>query len=81
MQTQVTKQLLTIPTYHDKRHFEVPDVEHIGDLEHFTSIIQDAGGEIVKVNWSGEEDDAAYIIYQCQDKNHQKQILDKLENE
>ena len=25
--------------------FEVPDVEHIGDLEHFTSIIQDAGGE------------------------------------
>ena len=46
-----------------------------------TGIIQDAGGEIVKVNWSGEEDDAAYIIYQCQDKNHQKQILDKLENE
>ena len=64
-----------------KAIFEVPDVEHIGDLEHFTSIIQDAGGEIVKVNWSGEEDDAAYIIYQCQDKNHQKQILDKLENE
>ena len=61
--------------------FEVPDVEHIGDLENFTGIIQDTGGEIVKVNWSGEEDDAAYIIYQCQDKNHQKQILDKLENE
>ena len=61
--------------------YEVPDVEHIGDLGHFTSIIQDAGGEIVKVNWSGEEDDAAYIIYQCQDKYHQKQILDKLENE
>ena len=61
--------------------YEVPDVEHIGDLEHFTSIIQDAGGEIVKVNWSGEEDDAAYIIYQCQDKILQKQILDRLENE
>ena len=61
--------------------FEVTDVEHIGDLEHFTGIIQDAGGEIVKVNWSGEEDDAAYIIYGCQDKSHQKQILDKLENE
>ena len=61
--------------------YEVPDVEHIGDLEHFTSIIQDAGGEIVKVNWSGEEDNAAYIVYQCHDKNHQKQILDRLENE
>ena len=61
--------------------FEVPDVEHIGDLEHFTDIIQDAGGEIVKVNWSGEEYDSAYIIYRCQDKSHQKQILDKLENE
>ena len=64
-----------------KAIFEVPDVEHIGDLEHFTGIIQGAGGEIVKVNWSGEEDDAAYIVYQCQDKNHQKLILDKLENE
>ena len=61
--------------------YEVSDVEHIGDLEHFTGIIQDAGGEIVKVNWSGEEDDAAYIVYKCQVKNHQKQILDKLENE
>lgn len=61
--------------------YEVPDVEHIGDLEHFTGIIQDAGGEIVKVNWSGEEDDVAYIVYQCLGKNHQKQILDKLENE
>ena len=61
--------------------YEVPDVEHIGYLEHFTSIIQDADGEIVKVNWSGEEDDAAYIVYQCHDKNHQKQILDRLENE
>ena len=64
-----------------KAIFEVLDVEHQGDIDHFTSIIQDAGGEIVKVNWSGEEGDAAYIIYQCQDKNHQKQILDKLENE
>ena len=64
-----------------KAFFEVPDVEHIGDLEYFTGIIQDAGGEIIKVNWSGEEDDAAYIVYQCQDMNHQKQILEKLENE
>ena len=64
-----------------KAIFEVPDVEHIGDLEHFTGIIQDAGGEIIKVNWSGEEYASAYIIYRCQDKYHQKQILDKLENE
>ena len=64
-----------------KDYFEIPDVEHQGDIDHFTGIIQNAGGEILKVNWSGEEDDAAYIIYQCQDKNHQKQILDKLENE
>ena len=33
--------------------FEVPDVEHIGDLEHFTGIIQGTGGEIVKVNCPG----------------------------
>ena len=64
-----------------KAIFEVLDIEHQGDIDHFTSIIQDAGGEIVKVYWSGEEYDAAYIIYQCQDKNHQKQILDKLETE
>ena len=64
-----------------KDYFVVPDVEHDGDIEYFKGIIQDAGGEIVKVNWSGEEDDAAYIVYQCQDKNHQKQILEKLENE
>ena len=64
-----------------KDYFEVPDVEHDGDIEYFKGIIQDAGGEILKVYWSGEEDDTAYIVYQCQDKNHQKQILDKLENE
>ena len=64
-----------------KDYFEVPDVEHDGDIEYFKGIIQDAGREIVKVNWSGEEDDAAYIVYQYQDKNHQKQILEKLENE
>ena len=61
--------------------FEVPDIEYDGDIEHFKGIIQDAGGEIVKVNWSGDEYDSAYIVYRCQDKSHQKQILDKLENE
>lgn len=60
---------------------EVPDVEHQGDIDHFTGIIQDAGGEIVKVNWSGEEDETAFIVYQSQNRNHQKQILEKLENE
>ena len=64
-----------------KAIYEVPDVEHQGDIDHFTDIIQDAGGEILKVNWSGEEDETAYIVYRCQDKNHQKRILDKLENE
>lgn len=61
--------------------FEVTDVEHQGDIDHFTGIIQDAGGEIVKVNWSGEEDETAFIVYQSQNRNHQKQILEKLENE
>ena len=27
-----------------KDYFEVPDIEHDGDIEHFKGIIQDAGG-------------------------------------
>lgn len=61
--------------------FEVPDVEHSGDIDHFTHLIIDAGGTILKVVWNDEDDDTAYIVYQCQNKKHQKQILDKLENE
>ena len=44
-----------------KDYFEVPDVEHQGDIDHFIGIIQDAGGEILKVNWSGEEDVQPYL--------------------
>ena len=29
-----------------KDYFEVPDVEHDGDIEYFKGIIQDAGGTI-----------------------------------
>ena len=62
--------------------YEVPDVEHSGDIDHFTHLIIDAGGTILKVVWNDEDDDdTAYIVYQCKDKNHQKLILDKLENE
>ena len=62
--------------------FEVPDVEHSGDIDHFTHLIIDAGGTLLKVVWNDEDDDdTAYIVYQCQNKKHQKQILDKLENE
>ena len=61
--------------------FEVPDVEHQGDIDHFTGIIQDAGGTILRVVWNEEDDDVAYIVFQCRDKNHKKEIKLKLENE
>lgn len=65
-----------------KSVFQVPDVEHQGDIDHFTGIIQDAGGTILRVVWNEEEDDdVAYIVFQCRDKSHKKEIKLKLENE
>ena len=65
-----------------KSVFQVPDVEHQGDIDYFKSIIQDAGGTILRVVWNEEDDDdVAYIVFQCRDKNHKKEIKLKLENE
>ena len=44
--------------------FELHDVEHLGDIDHFTHLIIDAGGTILKVVWNDEDDDdTAYIVY------------------
>lgn len=43
--------------------FFIPDIEHEGDIQHYRSIIQDNGGEIIKVVWNGEPDDDAYIVF------------------
>ena len=64
-----------------KSVFQVPDVEHQGDIDHFTGIIQDAGGTILRVVWNEEDDYVTYIVFQCRDKNHKKEIKLKLENE
>ena len=64
-----------------KSVFQIPDVEHQGDIDHFTGIIQDAGGTILRVVWNEEDDDVAYIVFQCRDKKHKKEIKLKLENE
>ncbi len=36
-----------------------------GDINHYTDIITENGGNILKVNWSGMEDDDAIIVYSC----------------
>ena len=43
--------------------FEVPDVEHPGDIEYFKGIIQDAGGTVTGYSWSGYDGDSCYIFY------------------
>ena len=48
-----------------KDYFEVPDVEHHGDIDHFTGIIQDAGGIVTGHSWSGDDGDSCYIFYGC----------------
>ena len=45
-----------------KDYFEVPDVEHDGDIEYFKGIIQDAGGIITGHSWSGDDGDSCYIF-------------------
>ena len=62
-----------------KDYFEVPDVEHQGDIDHFTGIIQDAGGKIVKVNWSGYDGDSCYILYRCSNQDEWKNVKSAME--
>ena len=45
-----------------KNYFIVPDCEHSGDINHYTDIITENGGNILKVNWSGMEDDDAILV-------------------
>lgn len=56
-----------------KNYFIVPDREHSGDINHFTDIITENGGNILKVNWSGMEDDDAIIVYSC--PNEKKELI------
>ena len=62
-----------------KAIFEVPDVEHQGDIDHFTGIIKDAGGEILKVNWSGDDGDSCYIFYRCSSREELEKVKSAME--
>ena len=59
--------------------FEVPDVEHIGDLEHFTGIIQDAGGIVTGHSWSGDYGDNCYIFYRCSSREELENVKSVME--
>lgn len=59
----------------------IPDVEHTGDIDHFKNLIIDAGGNIIETRWSGEDGDDAYIVLECRDNDHLKQIREKCDSE
>ena len=63
-----------------KGKFLVPSVEHQGDIDYFSNIIRNAGGEILREDWSGEEDDYAIIFYQCGSSLELTRIIDALED-
>ena len=60
-------------------YFEVPDVEYLEDTDRYRSLIIDAGGKILDIRWSGYDGDSAYIIFECRDQQHKKEILKKCE--
>ena len=59
----------------------IPDVEHTGDIDHFTNIVISSGGRILETRWSGEDGDDAYIVLECRDDAHLKHIREKCDNE
>ena len=61
--------------------FNVPDVEHIGDILHYESLIQDNGGTQVRHFWNGEEGDEAIIVFFAETEEKTKNIKSILENE
>ena len=61
--------------------FNVPDVEHIGDIQHYESLIKDYGGSHVKHFWNGEEGDEAIIVFFAETEEKIKNIKSILENE
>ena len=61
--------------------FNVPDVEHIGDILHYESLIKDNGGTQVRHFWNGEEGDEAIIVFFAETEEKIKNIKSILENE
>lgn len=59
--------------------FEVPDVEHDGDIEYFKGIIQDAGGIITGHSWSGDDGDSCYIFYRCSSREELEKVKSAME--
>ena len=64
-----------------KGKFHVPDVEHIGDILHYESLIRDNGGSHVRHFWNGEEGDEATIVFFAETEERIKNIKSILENE
>ena len=62
-----------------KAIYEVPDVEHQGDIDHFTGIIQDAGGIITGYSWSGYDGDSCYIFYRCSSREELENVKSVME--
>lgn len=54
--------------------FIVPDVEHIGDIEYYESLIRSAGGIVDRHTWSQEDGDNAIIHYRCTDRDELIQV-------
>ena len=63
-----------------KGKFYVPSVEHQGDIDYFSGVIRNAGGEIIKEYWDGEEDCNAYIHYQCSCEKQLSEVKQALED-
>ena len=62
-----------------KGYFEIPDVEHQGDIDHFTGIIQDAGGIVTGHSWSGDDGDSCYIFYRCSSRKELENVKSAME--
>ena len=80
-----TRPVLIRPTFPDmdmaKGKFHVPDVKHIGDIQHCESLIKDNGGTQVRHFWNGEEDGDAIIVFFAETEEKIKNIKSILENE
>ena len=83
MTIHTTRPVLIRPTFPDmaKGIFNVPDVEHMGDILHYESLIKDYGGSHVKHFWNGEEDGECFIVFFAETEERIKNIKSILENE
>lgn len=61
-----------------KAIYIVLDVEHIGDIEYYESLIRSAGSIVDRHSWSQEDGDNAYIHYHCTDRDELIQVKDIL---